>query len=64
MEKDDRKIIIYRDEDPEFYNLVNGIEKTDYGILLFNSSAIKEIKVKHGKPYLIVTLEKSNLLSK
>ncbi|HHE65519.1 MAG TPA: hypothetical protein ENL09_05790 [Bacteroidetes bacterium] len=64
MEKDDSKIIIYRDEDPEFYHLVDKIEKTAYGSLLFESNEIKEIKTKHKKPYLVVTVEKSNLITK
>ena len=64
MEKDENKIIIYKDDDPEFFCLFDKIEKTPYGSILFDDSNIKEIKTKHKKPYLIVTIEKSNLITK
>lgn len=63
MKKENDKIIIFKDEDRELYSLVEKIESTDFGIITFDSQEIKEIKTRCGKPYQIITIERSRLLS-
>jgi len=62
MEKDYEKIVIYRETDPELYRLVDKISITPFGVIKFEERPVKEIRMKENKPYLIVTIEKTDLL--
>lgn len=62
MRKEQDKIIIYKKEDRELYNLISKIEITGYGSIKFEQKEVKEIKIRAGKPYQVITIEKSNLL--
>jgi len=57
------KIIIFKEEDKELYNLICKISVTDFGVLKFENKEIKEIKTRYGKPYQVITIEKSSLLN-
>jgi len=63
MIKDNDKIIILKCQDYEIYKLVEKIKFVNFGIITFDGNPVKEIRVKSGKPYQIITIEKSNLLS-
>ena len=63
MQKEENKIIIFKDIDRELYRLIDKIDITKFGVLKFNGEVIKEIKVKNKKPYQVITIEKSTLLS-
>lgn len=63
MFQDKEKIIIYKDQESELYHLVEKLSVTDYGVIKFSNQKVKEIKVKNGRPYQVITIEKSNLLS-
>jgi hypothetical protein len=61
MQKDEDKIIIYRNGDREVFNLVQKIEVTRYGKITFDTNDLKELKIKRGKPYQVITIEKTTL---
>lgn len=63
MLRNEDKIVIFKNEDRELYRLVEKIEVTKFGVLRFNNEIVKEIKVKSKKPYQVITIEKSTLLS-
>jgi len=63
MTKEGDKITIFRNLDREYYNLINRIELTKFGSLKFDNKLVEEIKVKNGKPYQVITIEKSTLLA-
>lgn len=63
MLKQEDRIIIFRNLDKELFRLIEKIEITNFGVLKFNDEIIKEIRVKGKRPYQVITIEKSTLLS-
>ncbi len=63
MQRENDKIIIFKDTDKELYRLIDKIDITKFGVISFNGKVIKEIKIKNKKPYQVITIEKSTLLS-
>jgi len=56
MKIENKNIILMYDEDYEFINLINHITKMKYGDI--------EIRIKDSKPYLLVEVKKSILLTR
>ena len=63
MQREENKITIFKDTDSELYRLVDKIDITGFGVIRFNGDILKEIKIKQKKPYQVITIEKSTLLS-
>ena len=62
MQKDQDKIVIYKNFDKELFALLENIQVTSYGIIQFGHKDIEEINVKHGRPYQVMTIRESVLL--
>jgi len=63
MDIKEDKIIIYRHLDREIFKLLEMISKTEFGVIKFNNKNMKEIKMTKGKPYQVICIEESFLLT-